>query len=158
MVGVVSAFSTLHPLFRRIAMVSSRRPISSAHCLRFWVRPFNVSGRLLRRLFCCSFCVAQTQLEAEYGPLVSLRSSVCLAEGLGPMSARNCTKLSQAGSTTIPRPPYNAKSEWCGLRHLLRILPHVLYSIDPAKPWNSRGLVSFLRIPLGYRTSAMETS
>lgn len=117
------AFSTDQPLTKRADSVSGFKPTSRAHLAKVCDLPKRAKIVLFDLLLFCASIVAHRQLSREYGPSLSLRSTVCRRLGLGPMSARKAAKSFQRGSRVIPRPPYMAYAFARTLKQRFRI-PH----------------------------------
>jgi hypothetical protein len=102
-----------------------------------------VQKTVQRRLICCCFCVAQMQLLGSYIPLLSLRSKV-VRIGLGPISARNVSKVLHLSQMAIPRPPYRWNFTSLGLRQRLRMLLQELYSLTNLTVKAARGCLTMV--------------
>lgn len=108
------------PFSIRSLMVSRLMPTIRAHCWSVRVSPFAVSLRLLRLLLACARAVAQMQFSGEYGPLLSMRSSI-RPSGFMPISSRNLSKVVHRSQQTIPRAPYEGYFSFFGLLQRCRI-------------------------------------
>src|SRR5437899_12609628 len=90
----VNAVFAFHPRLKREYKVRTLMPRRSDHSISVTLSPQYLTIRLPRLFRCCTFRMAQRQLDFLYGPSFSMRSKVCFDDGRGPISPEKLTNLS----------------------------------------------------------------
>lgn len=132
--GLVSVFSTVHPLRSLSEIVRRPIPVDFSHCATVLRSPLKAMKRLFDRLFCCSSILAHTQFSFEY-PISLFKRSMVRLFGHSPMSDKNLSNVSHSSQTVIPLPPYRRYAGMFLLRHLFLIPCHMLCVRVLLNPW-----------------------